>query len=120
MVNSMEARQSSLFWFDIYHFPAKPLLRMEANDYDFINILHTHLICHFEPLQQGYKLLLEVGLLEQEKHTGTSFLHTLVRKKKAMKKEGDGGEELSRLNLHDSWAQAYHVSQQLCHWITHS
>lgn len=55
----------------------------------FINILHTHLICHLEPLQQGYKLLLEVGLLEKEKQTGTSFfffLHTQVRKKKAMKK----------------------------------
>lgn len=42
------------FAFDIYQ---------EADYYDFINILRTHLICHLEPLQQGYKLLLEVRLL---------------------------------------------------------
>lgn len=77
--------------FDIYHFPPRPTRGMEADDYDFINILHTHLICHLEPLQQGYKLLLEVGLLELGRHTGTSFLHTQVRNRRRWEKVRGGG-----------------------------
>lgn len=89
------ARTGLPLTFTIFLPGGRLMITRRETDYDFINSRHTHLICHLEPLQQGYKLLLEVGLLEQERQTDTSILHTQVGGKKKWRwrmGRGSGGE----------------------------